>query len=50
MGKEIEKSNGSYLNQKKDEEFTPQTKSILLEQSSILGLDRSKSRRKRIFQ
>jgi hypothetical protein len=50
MEKEIDKSSGSYLKKKSEEEYTTHNKSICLDQSSLLGLDKSKSRRKRIFQ
>ncbi len=50
MEKEIEESGGSYLRKKVEEEVSVLNRSVGLDQSAVGGLDRSKSRRKRIFQ
>lgn len=50
MEKEIEKSSGSYLKRHTEEDSSTIQKSTLLDMSSMSALDRSKSRRKRIFQ
>ena len=50
MEKEIEESGGSYLRKKVEEEVSVLNGSVGLGQSVVGGLDRSKSRRKRIFQ
>lgn len=50
MEKEIESSSGSFLKNKQIEDNSSLYKSIGLDQSSISVQDKSKSRRKRIFQ
>ena len=49
MEKDIDKSSGTYLRRPTEQDVS-HTKSIILDQSSICHLDRSKSTRKRIFQ
>jgi len=50
MEKDIDESCGGYLRKKVEEESSLLNRSVGLDQSVVGGLERSKSRRKRIFQ